>query len=147
MPLRAGTTRPAGLPLSLVVPALSGKTKNRGSKSRPTEDEDSRGGVPIMAKLRIEKRASRVRRIALKTTIDGTVADDIELLCKWSENDTSYVVNQLLGFAVSQSEDFQQYKQSLESNASIATEQTAPRSVTATPKAAALPVRNLEAEK
>ena len=67
-----------------------------------------------MSKLRIEKGASRVRRVPLKTTIDGTVADDIELMCKWSENDTSYVVNHLLRFALSQSEDFQQHKQSLE---------------------------------
>jgi hypothetical protein len=69
-----------------------------------------------MSKLRIEKGASRVRRVPLKTTIDGTIADDIELLCKWSENDTSYVVNHLLRFALSQSEDFQQHKQSLETD-------------------------------
>ncbi len=67
-----------------------------------------------MSKLRIEKAASRVRRVALKTTIDGSVSDDVELMCKWSENDTSYVVNHLLRFALSQSEDFQQHKQSLE---------------------------------
>ena len=67
-----------------------------------------------MSKLRIEKGASRVRRVPLKTTIDGTVWDDVELMCQWSENDTSYVVNHLLRFALSQSEDFQQHKQSLE---------------------------------
>jgi hypothetical protein len=71
-----------------------------------------------MSKLKIEKGASRIRRVALKTTIDGTVADDIELLCKWSENDTSYVVNHLLRFALSQSEDFQAHKQSLEAGPS-----------------------------
>jgi hypothetical protein len=59
-----------------------------------------------MGKLRIEKGASRVRRVALKATIDGTVADDVELMCQWSENETSYVVNHLLRFALSQSEDF-----------------------------------------
>ncbi len=66
-----------------------------------------------MTKLRIEKGASRVRRVPLKTTIDGTVADEIELMCKWSENDTSYVVNQLLRFALNQSEEFQQQKQTV----------------------------------
>jgi hypothetical protein len=66
-----------------------------------------------MTKLKIEKGASRVRRVPLKTTIDGTVADEIELMCKWSENDTSYVVNQLLRFALNQSEEFQQQKQSV----------------------------------
>jgi hypothetical protein len=65
-----------------------------------------------MSKLKIEKGASRVRRVALKTTIDGAVADDVELMCQWSENETSYVVNQLLRFALEQSEDFQEYKQS-----------------------------------
>lgn len=72
-----------------------------------------------MSKLRIEKGASRIRRVPLKTTIDGTVADDVELMCKWSENDTSYVINLLLRFALSQSEDFQQHKQSLESGSSL----------------------------
>jgi len=66
-----------------------------------------------MTRLRIEKGASKVRRVALKTTIDGTVADDLELMCRWSENDTSYVVNHLLRFALNQSGEFQQYRQSL----------------------------------
>lgn len=65
-----------------------------------------------MSKLKIEKGASRIRRVPLKTTIDGAVADDIESMCQWSENETSYVVNQLLRFALEQSEDFQEYKQS-----------------------------------
>ena len=63
-----------------------------------------------MSKLKIEKGASKVRRAPLKATIDGTVADDLEMMCEWSENDTSYIVNLLLGFAIAQSEDFQKYK-------------------------------------
>lgn len=63
-----------------------------------------------MSKLKIEKGASKVRRAPLKVTIDGTVADDLELMCEWSENDSSYVVNLLIGFAIAQSEDFQKYK-------------------------------------
>ena len=63
-----------------------------------------------MSKLKIEKGASKVRRSPLKVTIDGTVADDLELMCEWSENDSSYLVNLLLGFAIAQSEDFQRYK-------------------------------------
>jgi hypothetical protein len=66
-----------------------------------------------MSKLKIDKGASRIRRVALKTTIDGTVADDIELMCQWSENETSYVVNHLLRFALSQSGEFQKHKESL----------------------------------
>ena len=63
-----------------------------------------------MSKLKIEKGASKVRREPLKVTIDGSVADDLKLMCDWSENDLSYVVNLLLNFAVTQSEDFQKYK-------------------------------------
>jgi hypothetical protein len=75
-----------------------------------------------MTRLRIEKGASKVRRVALKTTIDGTVADDLELMCRWSENDTSYVVNRLLRFALSQSEEFQQYRQSLGGDVEVKSE-------------------------
>ncbi len=67
-----------------------------------------------MSKLKIEKGASRVRRVALKTTIDGTIADDVELMCEWSENETSYVITELLRFALAQSDEFQAYKQSRE---------------------------------
>lgn len=63
-----------------------------------------------MSKLRIEKGASKVRRAPLKATIDGTVADDLELMCEWSENESSYLVNLLLEFAIAQSDDFQRYK-------------------------------------
>jgi hypothetical protein len=63
-----------------------------------------------MSKLRIERGASKVRRAPLKATIDGAIADDLELMCQWSDNDSSYLVNLLLGFAIAQSEDFQKYK-------------------------------------
>lgn len=63
-----------------------------------------------MSKLKIEKGASKVRRAPLKATIDGTIADDLELMCEWSDNESSYLVNLLLGFAIAQSEEFQQYK-------------------------------------
>lgn len=63
-----------------------------------------------MSRLKIEKGASKVRRAPLKVTIDCTVSDDLELMCAWSENDASYLVNLLLGFAIAQSEEFQKYK-------------------------------------
>ena len=63
-----------------------------------------------MSKLKIEKGASKVRRAPLKATINGTVAEDLELMCEWSENENSYLVNLLLGFAIAQSEEFQRYK-------------------------------------
>lgn len=66
-----------------------------------------------MTRLKIEKGASKVRRVPLKTTIDGAVTDDLALMGKWSENDTSYLVNHLLRFALAESAEFQRYKQSL----------------------------------
>jgi hypothetical protein len=100
-----------------------------------------------MTKLRIEKGASRIRRVPLKTTIDGTVADEIEQMCQWSENDTSYVINQLLRFALNQSEDFQQYKQSLENESATTTGLDQPRPLTVKPKPATLTTRSPEAER
>jgi len=45
------------------------------------------------------------------------------LMCEWSENDSSYLVNLLLGFAIAQSEDFQKYKaERLEASAAGRTE-------------------------
>jgi hypothetical protein len=70
-----------------------------------------------MTRLKIEKGASKVRRVPLKTTIDGAVADDLALMGKWSENDTSYLVNHLLRFALAESAEFQRYKQSLGTSA------------------------------
>ena len=66
-----------------------------------------------MTRLKIEKGASKVRRVPLKITIDGAVADDLALMGQWSENDASYLVNHLLRFALAESAEFQSYKQSL----------------------------------
>ena len=63
-----------------------------------------------MSKLKIERGASKVRWILLKTNIEESIAEDLELMCRWSDNDRKYVVNELLRFALSQSGDFQKYK-------------------------------------
>ena len=52
-----------------------------------------------MSKLKLEHGVSRIRRAKLQSSIDQTVADDIELLAQWSNNETNYVVNELLRFA------------------------------------------------
>jgi hypothetical protein len=46
----------------------------------------------------------------LKTNIEESLANDIDLMCQWSNNDRKYVINQLLCFAIMQAEDFQKYK-------------------------------------
>jgi hypothetical protein len=63
-----------------------------------------------MSKLKLEHGVSRIRRAKLQSSIDQTIADDIELLAQWSNNETHYVVNELLRFALIQEDDFQKYK-------------------------------------
>ena len=70
-----------------------------------------------MSKLKLEHGVSRIRRAKLQSSIDQTVVDDIELLAEWSNNETNYVVNELLRFALTQEEDFQKYKASSAANA------------------------------
>jgi hypothetical protein len=69
-----------------------------------------------MSKLKLEHGISRIRRAKLQSSIDQTVADDVELMAEWSNNETNYVVNELLRFALIQEEDFQKYKASAAMN-------------------------------
>lgn len=70
-----------------------------------------------MGKLKIEHGASKTRWVLLKTTIEEELSADIAALCRWSENDRKYVVNELLRFAITQAEDFQKYKAGQPANA------------------------------
>ncbi len=79
-----------------------------------------------MSKLKMEHGVSRVRRAKLQSSIDQTVADDIELLAEWTNNETNYVVNELLRFALTQEEDFQKYKVSSAANAARPANSTKP---------------------
>jgi hypothetical protein len=65
-----------------------------------------------MSKLKLEHGVSRIRRAKLQSSIDQTVADDIEQLAEWSNNETNYVINELLRFALTQEEEFQRHKTS-----------------------------------
>src|ERR1700728_3087328 len=69
-----------------------------------------------MSKLKLEHGVSRIRRAKLQSSIDQTVAEDIELLAQWSNNESNFVVNELLHFALTQEEDFQKYKASSAAN-------------------------------
>lgn len=79
-----------------------------------------------MSKLKLEHGVSRIRRAKLQSSIDQTIADDIELLAQWSNNETNYVVNELLRFALTQEEDFQKYKVSSAATAARAATTTKP---------------------
>ena len=92
-----------------------------------------------MRRLKLIHGVSRVRRAKLQSSIDQAVADDIELLAEWSNNEANYVVNELLRFALVQEEDFQKYKASSTASAIQATgdSKAAPTSIkTATEPAA-----------
>jgi len=63
-----------------------------------------------MNKLKIERGVSRIKRAKLQSSIDQSIANDIELMAEWSDNETHYIVNELLRYALAQSEEFQQFK-------------------------------------
>ena len=63
-----------------------------------------------MSKLKLEHGVSRIRRAKLQSSIDQTMA-------QWSNNETNYIVNELLRFALTQEEDFQKYKANSAANA------------------------------
>jgi hypothetical protein len=72
-----------------------------------------------MSKLRIEHGASKINWVMLKTNIEESIATDIDRMCQWSNNERKYVINELLRFALSQSEDFQRYKTGLENKPAL----------------------------
>lgn len=63
-----------------------------------------------MSKFKIEHGASKVSLVLLKTNIEDSISQDIDLMCQWSDNERKYIVNELLRFALTQDEDFQRYK-------------------------------------
>ena len=63
-----------------------------------------------MSKLKIEHGASKINWVLLKTNIEESISADLDLMCQWSENDRRYIVNELLRFALAQSEEFQKFK-------------------------------------
>ncbi len=69
-----------------------------------------------MNKLKLQHGVSRIRRAKLQSSIDQSIADDIELIANWSNNETQYVVNELLRFAIAQEDDFLKYRTSLAPN-------------------------------
>lgn len=71
-----------------------------------------------MSKFKVEHGASKVNLVLLKTNIEDTISQDIDLMSTWSNNDRKYIVNELLRFALTQDEDFQRYKVSAATNGS-----------------------------
>ena len=42
-----------------------------------------------MSKFKIEHGASKVRLVQLKTNIEDSISNDIDLMCQWSDNERS----------------------------------------------------------
>jgi hypothetical protein len=70
-----------------------------------------------MSKFKIEHGASKINLVLLKTNIEDTISQDIDLLANWSNNDRKYIVNELLRFALTQEEDFLKHKASITTTA------------------------------
>ena len=70
-----------------------------------------------MSKFKIEHGASKINLVLLKTNIEDSISNDIDLLCQWSDNERKYIVNELLRFALAQEEDFLKYKANLTTSA------------------------------
>lgn len=70
-----------------------------------------------MSKFKIEHGASKINLVLLKTNIEDTISQDIDMLASWSNNDRKYIVNELLRFALTQEEDFLKYKAGLSTTA------------------------------
>lgn len=96
-----------------------------------------------MSRLKLQHGVSRIRRAKLQSSIDQTIADDIELMANWSNNETQYVINELLRFAIAQEEDFLKYKASIAVNPTRAVINAKPGSSTIKP--ASEPVAKPEA--
>lgn len=70
-----------------------------------------------MSKFKIEHGASKVNLVMLKTNIEDSISNDIDLMCQWSDNERKYIVNELLRFALTQEEDFLKHKAGLSATA------------------------------
>jgi hypothetical protein len=79
-----------------------------------------------MSKFKIEHGASKINLVLLKTNIEDTISQDIELMSTWSKNDRKYIVNELLRFALTQEEEFLKYKVSLSATAARPASSTKP---------------------
>ena len=63
-----------------------------------------------MSKLKLIHGISKVHRAKLQVSIDQAIVDDLNLIAEWSNNETQYIINELLRYAIAQEEDFQKYK-------------------------------------
>lgn len=92
-----------------------------------------------MSKFKIEHGASKIQLVLLKANIEDTIAQDIDRMAEWSNNDRRYIVNELLRFAISQEEDFLRHKAGTSATVPQATRNPKPASVPTKPVAEQVP--------
>jgi hypothetical protein len=68
-----------------------------------------------MTRLKISRNNREERKQLLQAKLSTSLIEDINLICKWSGNEKSYVIGELLQYALSMEPDFQAYKQLLSS--------------------------------
>lgn len=66
-----------------------------------------------MTRFKIVRNNTKEKKQLLQAKLDASLVEEVNLLCKWSGNEKNFVIAELLRYALSQENDFQEYKQSL----------------------------------
>ena len=66
-----------------------------------------------MARFKINRNNANTDRKLLQARIETALVEDVNLIVKWSNRDKNEIVAELLKYALSQEEDFQAYKRSV----------------------------------
>lgn len=79
-----------------------------------------------MARFKINRVNNKEEKQVLQVKLEASLVEEVNLLCKWSGNEKTFVVAELLRYALRQEIDFQRYKQTLAKEPSNAGFQTTP---------------------
>ena len=71
-----------------------------------------------MARFKIIRNNTNADRKLLQARIETALVEDVNLIVKWSNRDKNEIVAELLRYALSQEEDFQTYKRSINQSSS-----------------------------
>ena len=66
-----------------------------------------------MARFKIIRNNTNTDRKLLQARVETALVEDVNLIVKWSNRDKNEIVAELLKYALSQEEDFQAYKRSV----------------------------------
>ena len=66
-----------------------------------------------MARFKITRNNTNTDRKLLQARIETALVEDVNLIVKWSNRDKNEIVAELLKYALSQEDDFQAYKRSV----------------------------------